>query len=412
MGKRKSDRAALEQLIEVLEGPIGIFDTKDVLMLGKADAADSCIEVAFQGSKVGYVKGPESSVGLVKNMLELLLKKQAERKEIGNEVLQLYREVNLIYGFSEELAKIIEPEKIAQTALWQAQQLIKADAGWLLLLEENENELTSLASLGNEVDTEKMDDRDDHIIKRILKDGKADIINDTSEDIRTQKERLSLRSLMFAPLQIGERLTGLIIIGSLEKVDYVANDLKLLNTLALQTASAIESALLYEKNISEAREREASLKRIDRLKDQFLANTSHELRTPLNGIIGLSEALQEQVKDPEQKEDLDMIIVSSKRLRNLVNDILDFSKLKEQEIQLQTKPLDVRTVTDVVFRLIRPLIRGKELELEASFPEKMPLVKADEDRVQQILYNLVGNAIKFTAEGKVSVSAVQRHGML
>lgn len=412
LGKRKAERAALQQLIDKLEGPIGIFDHKKDLLLGQGEASAPLLTIDLNGARLGYLRAPEETAPMVKQMLELLLSKHAERKEIGNEVLQLYREVNLIYGFSEQLAKTIDPHQIAQTAMMEAQQLIKADVGSILLVEDENRELTRLASIGKSVDDKKMDEKNDKIITRILLEGKADIINNTSIDQRTRDENFRLRSLMFAPLKIGERIIGIIILGTLEETDYKANDLKLLSTLALQAASAIESALLYERNMQEAREREAALRRIDRLKDQFLANTSHELRTPLNGIIGLSEALKDQLEDPLQKDDLDTIILSGKRLRNLVNDILDFSKLKEEEIRLFLKPLDIRTITDVVFRLLRPLLKNKELSLEMDFPENLPMVMADEDRIQQILYNLVGNAIKFTAGGVVKVAAKAKEEFL
>ncbi len=403
LGKRKNDRATIEQMMNTLQGPLAIFDHKNNLLLGDPLANGFTTTIGEDSQIVGSIKGPESSVKLIKSMLELLLSKQAEKKEIGNEVLLLYREVNLIYGFSEQLAKTIKPDQIAHTALKQAQQLIKADAGWVLLIEEAKNQLTSLATLGTEVDSEKMDEKDDKIIMNILSEGKPDIINNTAKDVRTKNEQLNLQSLIYAPLQIGERIIGLIILGTLERMDYKANDLKLLSTLSMQAASAIESALLYEKTIMEAREREASLRRIDRLKDQFLANTSHELRTPLNGIIGLSESLFDQLEKEEQKEDLEMIIASGKRLRNLVNDILDFSKLKEQDIKLFLKPIDVRTICDVVIRLLRPLMKGKNIQLLKEIPDQLPLVQADENRLQQILYNLIGNAIKFTEKGKVSI---------
>ncbi len=404
LGKRKSERDSIERLLEALDGPAGIFDAKDQLLLGTSVSDGTKVEVILNEQVLGYVYGPEKSALLLKNMLELMLEKHAERREIGNEVLQLYKEVNLIYGFSEQLAKTIQPDQIAKTALEQALQMIKADTGRVLLWKE-QNELNQLASFGPEVDTDRLDPKDDPFIAGILSEGKADIINDTALDNRTKNIHFKLRSLMYAPLQIGERIIGIIFLGTLEQANYKANDLKLLSTLALQAASAIESALLYEKNISEAREREASLRRIDRLKDQFLANTSHELRTPLNGIIGLSEALRDQLNDPTQKEDLEMIVVSGQRLRNLVNDILDFSKLKEQEIQLFLKPLDIRTFSEVVFRLLRPLAKAKAVDLVLELDDQLPLVEADEDRLQQILYNLIGNAIKFTSKGFVKVKA-------
>jgi two-component system sensor histidine kinase ChiS len=148
------------------------------------------------------------------------------------------------------------------------------------------------------------------------------------------------------------------------------------------------------------------LRRVDALKDQFLANTSHELRTPLNGIIGLSEAVLDRSQDAQDQEDLSMVVSSGKRLASLVNDILDFSKLREHQIELRLRPVGLRTLVDVVLRIHQPLIEGKDLKLVNDIPENMPLAHADEDRLQQILFNLVGNAVKFTERGEITVGAV------
>lgn len=158
-----------------------------------------------------------------------------------------------------------------------------------------------------------------------------------------------------------------------------------------------EEELIRERKYSER------LKHVDALKDQFLANTSHELRTPLQGIIGLAESLVDRVDDPDQQEDLDMVISSAKRLNSLVNDILDFSKLKNFDIELSKKPLGVSTLVDIVLKNNAPLIKGKEVQLINQIPNNLPLVSADENRLQQILYNLIGNAIKFTENGKITV---------
>lgn len=146
---------------------------------------------------------------------------------------------------------------------------------------------------------------------------------------------------------------------------------------------------------------------VDKLKDEFLANTSHELRTPLNGIIGLAESLKEGVAGPlteQARDNLNMIVSSGKRLASLVNDILDFSKMKNHSLELRTQPVDLRSLTDVVFTLSKPLISGKNIKLVNDIPHDAPHVLADEDRLQQILYNLTGNAIKFTHSGQVTAS--------
>ncbi|MBU2551433.1 MAG: PAS domain S-box protein [Proteobacteria bacterium] len=157
------------------------------------------------------------------------------------------------------------------------------------------------------------------------------------------------------------------------------------------------------------------LKRLDRLKDEFLANTSHELRTPLTGIIGLAESLIDGATGPLPEDtirNLFMIVTSGKRLANLVNDILDFSKLRHKDLKLKRMPVDVSIVADVVIAISTPLLKGKNLQVLNLIPPNTPLVEADENRVQQILFNLIGNAIKFTEAGIVSVSAKVRNGDL
>jgi PAS domain S-box-containing protein len=152
----------------------------------------------------------------------------------------------------------------------------------------------------------------------------------------------------------------------------------------------------------------AELQHLDKLKDEFLANTSHELRTPLNGIIGIAESLNDGAAGqlPEKAiANLTLIATSGRRLSNLVNDLLDFSKLRHQKIELQIKPISVREITDIVLAFSQPLIGKKSLQLINAISQNIPLVDADENRLQQIFYNLIGNAIKFTESGQIEVSA-------
>jgi signal transduction histidine kinase len=157
---------------------------------------------------------------------------------------------------------------------------------------------------------------------------------------------------------------------------------------------------LEEKNIY--------LNRLNELKDEFLANTSHELRTPINGIIGIVESMIDGAAGPmsdAQKYNLAIVVNSGKRLSQLINDILDFTKLKNNEIALQVKPVDLKTIADTVIVMSKPMVKGKDLSLVNEIDDSMPRVQADENRMQQILYNLIGNAVKFTEKGRVLVSA-------
>lgn len=154
---------------------------------------------------------------------------------------------------------------------------------------------------------------------------------------------------------------------------------------------------------------------MNRMKDEFLANTSHELKTPLHGIMNLSLALSEERSGPlsqEQREQLDTVVAVARRMSNLVNDILDLSRLNNSGIQLQLKPVDIRAAVSAQREIFEHYIGGKPLMLRLEWPDELPNASADESRLLQIFYNLIGNAIKFTPEGEVTVTARQDGGML
>lgn len=191
----------------------------------------------------------------------------------------------------------------------------------------------------------------------------------------------------------------------------------LLSLAALIGYLRFQSNKLETERAIARREREVSgrLRQLDRLKDEFLANTSHELRTPLNGIIGLAESLISGVTGPIAKntrDNLSMIIASARRLNNLVNDILDFAKLKNKTLKIHQDAVSLHQIGDEVLYLTRPLAEQAGLSLTNDIPKNLPPAYADAGRLQQILYNLVGNAIKFTNKGSVSLHAGQHNGML
>lgn len=150
---------------------------------------------------------------------------------------------------------------------------------------------------------------------------------------------------------------------------------------------------------------------VDRMKDEFLANITHEILTPLSGMIGIAESMNDGAVGSLQDlqiRNLDLIISSGRRLTGLVQDILVFSRLKNKDIELKASDISIKDCAGVVLDLCRPLAKEKGLLLKNEIPEQLVSVKADENRLQQILYNLVGNGIKFTSVGEVAVSAVQK----
>lgn len=189
----------------------------------------------------------------------------------------------------------------------------------------------------------------------------------------------------------------------------------LLEAVLLAFALSDRYNLLRAEKEAAQRQVADELRRLDRLKDEILANTSHELRTPLQGIIGLSESMLDgaagAVSDAVRRN-LAMMVASGQRLARLVDDILDFSRLKTRELRLEPKPVDLRVATDVVVTLMQPLIRGRPLRVVNDVDPALPSVLADEGRLQQILNNLIGNAVKFTDEGEVRITAARDGALL
>ncbi len=153
------------------------------------------------------------------------------------------------------------------------------------------------------------------------------------------------------------------------------------------------------------------LVQLDRLKNQFLANTSHELRTPLNGIINLTMTVLEQGEDgmhAAHRHDLQMVVAAARRLDRLVNDILDISGIQSGRLKLHRGVIEVRPIADASLRIVSQLNNGKQIEFVNKVPDSLPPVWADEERLYQIFYNLIGNALKFTASGSIAVGACVR----
>jgi len=173
----------------------------------------------------------------------------------------------------------------------------------------------------------------------------------------------------------------------------------------------VEQALAHERNTltrrveertSDLSEANAQLARAARLKDEFLASMSHELRTPLNTILGLSEALQEQVYGPlsaKQLHALHSIEESGRHLLALINDILDVSKIEAGQLALDIRPVSVESVCQASLSLVRQIALKKQLTVTAQIAPQARLLEADERRLKQMLVNLLSNAVKFTSEG-------------
>lgn len=167
----------------------------------------------------------------------------------------------------------------------------------------------------------------------------------------------------------------------------------------------------YENAFKTAEHLSERLSSLDKLKDDFLAKTSHELKTPLNGIINISQSMLEGAGgrlNSSQSEDVQLIMSIGKRLSTLVYDILDYSKLKSMDITLKLTCIDVHQVVESTVDIFRYVIKGKPLKIENQILPDTFFVIADENRLKQIISNLLDNAVKFTSLGSIVISCNEK----
>lgn len=202
---------------------------------------------------------------------------------------------------------------------------------------------------------------------------------------------------MFASIKLGETLFGCVEI--FKEAPFSAEDAKCFQTIAQQVILPLKSATLYQ----EIKETNLKLEKLERLKSEFISIVSHELRTPLTSIKNSLDILLSgkcgEINDAGNKF-LDMAKRNVQRLSGIINDLLDLSKIEAGKMDFHFKKMNIHQVIDYVKNNLSLSAKGKGLVLNAEEAENLPDVNGDSQRLEQVLTNLVSNAIKFTPEGK------------
>ena len=204
----------------------------------------------------------------VLDLIKILLSKEVEKKSIGKEVLSLYREINMIYDLSEMISEKIDTTSIAEIALQESSQIIGSTHGLFLMYDPDEDIVTELASFGDNPNSKRNIKDQNNVLKTLILRGSAAIVPE--DRIKDNLSIQHLKAVMYAPLKVKHRTLGMVILGHKEKKEFTAAELKLLTTISLQSASAIESAHLYEKGLKEARDKEEAIREIHEVTQKFV----------------------------------------------------------------------------------------------------------------------------------------------
>ena len=244
------------------------------------------------------------------------------------------------------------------------------------------------------------------IVGYVTGTGEPRIATDVGEDAVyfNNPDLPETRSEMAIPLILSGSIIGALDVQSKESDAFSEDDIALFTTLADQISVAIENANAYELSQKTVEE----MKELDRVKSQFLANMSHELRTPLNSVIGFSRVILKGIDGPindTQEQDITAIYNSGMHLLNMINEILDLSKIEAGKMDLQLEEVNISDLVTNAAKTATGLIKDKPIELITIVEPDLPIIMGDEIRISQVITNLIGNAVKFTEKGTITLEA-------
>lgn len=256
---QKDASLLVKPLLQCLDTSLGIYDPEGVYLLGKQDGDQANrFPVELEGEVIGWVGGAPAAKD-VSLLLSVLAAQAVERRSLANEVLEKYREINLLYSIAEKLTTCREVPAVVQLVLAEAHRLIRGTCTALFLLDTHTQSLTVIATTGSTTLVEPVHRAGEGITGYVAAQRKPEIVNDVLTDPRFQATDTGIRSMLCAPMQAQEKVIGIIAIYNAEPGHYRAEELKLLTAIALQAAPALESALFLQQEMEAARKREAEL---------------------------------------------------------------------------------------------------------------------------------------------------------
>jgi signal transduction histidine kinase len=362
----------------------------------------------------GSIKKLFSELSESKEKLEEYSRTLEQKVEVRTrELARSVEELKALGEVSQAVSSTLDLETVLTSIVRHAVQLSKADAGTIYEFDEIEQVFIPRINYGvSDEFIQAMRESKQRVggktvlgqsAKNRLPEQIADIVNVPNYPISYMKQT-DFRALLAVPLLRKDRHIGGLVVRRKAAGKFTESVVDLLQTFAAQSVIAIHNARLFHEIEVKGKELEIANKH----KSEFLANMSHELRTPMNAILGYTELIIDNIygEVPEKiQRVLERVEKNGQHLLSLINDVLDLSKIEAGRLTFNLSDYSMQDVIETVLTSVEALATEKNLDLKVIIPKELMTGKGDEQRIAQVLLNLLGNAIKFTEEGEVIVEA-------
>ncbi len=314
-------------------------------------------------------------------------------------------ELAAVNKVSAALASELDLNALIQLVGEQTRSTFEADIAYVALLDEASGMIHFPFTYGEELTPIRYGEG---LTSKIIQSNQPLLINQGLDEqlVEIGAAQIGQKSLSYlgVPIVLGGEAVGVLSVQSTTKEGiFNEADEDLLTTIATSVGTALQNAKLY----TDARRARAEAEHANTAKSTFLANMSHELRTPLNAIIGFTRIVRrkaEGVLPEKQTENLDKVLISAEHLLTLINTVLDIAKIEAGRMDIQAGNFRINALIDLCANTAQPLLRPG-VTLEKQVDKDLDLVYSDQDKIKQIILNLLSNAAKFTHSGKIVLSA-------
>jgi len=343
--------------------------------------------------------------------------------EREHEITQRAAELSTVNNISQALASKLELDALIQLVGDQIKNLFKANIVYVALLDKKSNLIKFPYQYGEDLPPLKFGEG---LSSKIILSGEPLLIN---KDVQEQTNKMGVHrigipaaSYLGVPIPVGDEIIGLLSVQTTQEENrFSEKDQRLLTTIAAHVGVALRKARLFEEVKQANHEADAARKTAEQAnaaKSAFLSTVSHELRTPLTSVLGFAKIIKKRLEEKvfpatsqrdtkmtktiqQISENLNVVIAEGERLTNLINDVLDLAKIEAGKMEWNMETLIVPEILDRATAATSSLFMQKNLRLEKTIEDALPLVSGDKDKLIQVMVNLLSNAVKFTNEGTV-----------